>query len=107
MWCYEVKETSDFHLIVVCENEEQAQELFKLDLDNFINSNHDTIEDFEECYGEKYNDIIDKCEFEVDYELYATITNFIPIEIEKYKVLPNYLGGAQVVSYKEYKEAER
>ena len=107
MWCYEVKETSDFHLVVTCESKEHAKMCFKWDLDNFINNNHETIEDFEECYGEKYNDILQKCEFEVDYELYATIREMLPIEVEQLKTTPNYLGGAQVVSYKEYKEAER
>lgn len=106
MWCYEVKETSGNHVLVTCDSKEQAKELLKRDLDHFISINHDSIADFEECYGEKYNDILDKCGFEVDYELYATVHNYIVADIEQLKTTPILFGGAQVFTYEEYKNME-
>lgn len=104
MWCYVAEEfNSEAKLMVVCDNKEQAHELFKHDLDHCIFENHDSIKEFEEAYGENYSKILEENDFSIPYEVHAYVENIIPVEIEQRKALPTHLGGWQVYTYEDYK----
>ena len=97
MYCYLVKETSGLKTLVTCDNKEQAQELFKRDLDNYIN-NFGMIDDYAET--------ISNNRFTIDYELDAWIEDLLPADIELRKALPTHLGGWNIFTYKQYKNLD-
>ena len=107
MWCYIAEEfNSEAKLMVVCDNKEQAHEVFKRDLDHCIFENHDSIEEFEKAYGENYNKIMKENDFFIPYEVHAYVEDIIVAEIEKRKAIPTHLGGYKVYTYEEYKNMD-
>jgi hypothetical protein len=95
----------ELELVVKCESKEQAVEVLKIAVNNFMEDflTDSTMEEFIAGFGD-YDSIIKEEKFTIPYEANIYINDMLPQEVARLENTPNNLGGCMVMTYKKFVE---